>query len=85
MENVIVNHRRVVTTNKRNKAETLTPKGAEAARGTVYVPKQTDTNPPGSKMAPKTLALFTTRNVVSPMRSLLTRYRPRKGKKWRRG
>jgi len=69
MENVIVNHRRVVTTNKRNKAETLTPKGAEAARGTVYVPKQTDTNPPGSMMAPKTSMLFATRNLVSPMRS----------------
>jgi hypothetical protein len=31
MENVIVNHRRVVTGNKRNQADTLTPKGAEAA------------------------------------------------------
>jgi len=30
-----------------------------------------DTIPPGSKMAPKALALFTARNVVSPMHSLL--------------
>jgi len=69
MENVIVNHRRVVTGNKRNKADTLTPKGAEAARGTFTVPKQTDTIPPGSMMAPKTSTLFATRNLVSPMRS----------------
>ena len=73
MENVIVNHRRVVMTNKRNKADTLTPKGAEAARGTDAVPKQTDTNPPGPLMAPKTSALFATRNLVSPMRSSLRR------------
>ena len=69
MENVIVNHRRVVKLNKRNKADTLTPKGAEAARGTFDVPKQTDANPPGSLMAPKTSVLFATRNLVSPMRS----------------
>jgi len=69
MENVIVNHRRVVTWNKRNKADTLTPKGAEAAREIFVVPKQTDMNPPGSLMAPKTSALFATRNLVSPMRS----------------
>ena len=69
MENVTVNHRRVVTYNKRNKADTLIPKGAEAARETFLVPAQTDTIPPGSLMAPKTSTLFATRNLVSPMRS----------------
>ncbi len=55
MENVKVIIARVVTGNKRNKAVTLTPKGAEAARGAFSIPKQTDTIPPGSKMAPKAL------------------------------
>ncbi|MDR1541829.1 MAG: hypothetical protein LBU32_28385 [Clostridiales bacterium] len=69
MENVIVNHRRVVTGNKRNQADTLTPKGAEAVRGPFGTPKQTGTIPPGSMMAPKTSTLFNTWNLVSPMRS----------------
>lgn len=80
MENVIVNHRRVVTANKRNKADTLKPKGAEAAREIFAVPKQTDITPPGSLMAPKTSALFATWNWVSPMRSSIRGIDPVKGR-----
>ena len=69
MENVNVNHRRVVTANKRNQADTLKPKGVEAAREILSVPKQTDTIPPGSLMAPKTSTLFAAWNWVSPIRS----------------
>ena len=42
---------------------------------------------PAQRWLLKRTRLFVTRNVVSPMRSFaeMRRYRPRKGKKWRRG
>jgi len=45
-----------------------------------------DTNPPGSKMAPKTLIIIYYAELGKPYAfPALTGYRPRKGKKWRRG
>jgi len=46
-----------------------------------------DTNPPGSKMAPKTHTIICYAERGKPYAFLghVLRYRARKGKKWRRG
>ena len=56
--------------NRRNKAVTPTPKGAEAAKGIVLYPWQMDTVLPAHRWLLKYTKLFVMRTVVSPMRSV---------------
>jgi len=58
MENVKCIIVRVVTGNRRNQADTPTPKGAEVARGAFSIPAQMDITPPGSKMTPKAYTII---------------------------
>ena len=53
-----MNYCRVVTGNKRNKAVTLTPKGAEVVVGSFGTPTTNGHNPLGSRIAPNAFRII---------------------------